>query len=36
VLAVGRDLMWKPLNHKILMLTCDGKKAVHIAVAKVL
>jgi hypothetical protein len=34
--AVGRDLMWKPLNHKILMLTRDGKKAVRVAAVKVL
>jgi hypothetical protein len=34
--AVGRDLLWKPLNHKVLMLTRDSKKAVRIAAVKTL
>lgn len=34
--AVGRDLLWKPLNHKILLLTRDPKKAVRVAAVKVL
>lgn len=34
--AVGRDLLWKPLNHKILLLTRDPRKAVRIAAVKIL
>lgn len=34
--AVGKDLQWKPLNHKILLLTRDAKKAVRVAAVKVL
>lgn len=34
--AVGKDLLWKPLNHKVLMLTRDSKKAVRVAAVKVL
>jgi hypothetical protein len=34
--AVGKDIAWKPLNHKILMYTRDNKKAVRIASVKVL
>ena len=34
--AVGKDLQWKPLNHKVLLLTRDNKKAVRVAAVKVL
>lgn len=35
-MAVGKDLLWKPLNHKVLMATRDKKKAVRIAALKTL
>ena len=34
--AVGKDLLWKPLNHKVLLLTRDSRKAVRIAAVKVI
>jgi U3 small nucleolar RNA-associated protein 10 len=30
-ISVGRDLLWKPLNHQVLLLTRDGRKAVRMA-----
>jgi U3 small nucleolar RNA-associated protein 10 len=30
VMAVGKDTLWKPVNHFVLMLTRDRKKPVRI------
>ena len=34
--AVGRDVLWKPLNHRVLLLTRDSRKIVRIAALKTL
>jgi hypothetical protein len=34
--AVGKDAVWKPLNHRILMLTRDKKSIVRIVAIKIL
>ena len=34
--AVGKDLLWKPLNHAVLLLTRDDRKAVRMAAIKAL
>ena len=34
--AVGKDVVWKPLNHKVLLTTRDSKKAVRVASVKIL
>ncbi|KAJ1437166.1 hypothetical protein B484DRAFT_303359, partial [Ochromonadaceae sp. CCMP2298] len=33
--AAGRDLLWKPMSNKILLLTRDKRKAVRIAAVRV-
>ena len=35
-IAVGRDTLWKPMNHAILMLTRDKKKVVRVVCVKAL
>lgn len=34
VIAVGKDVLWKPLNHKILQMTRNKKKCVRIVALK--
>lgn len=34
--AINKDLLWKPLNHKVLMATRDKRKAVRMAAVKTL
>ena len=34
--AVGRDVLWKPLNHRVLLLMRDSRKSVRIAALKTL
>jgi hypothetical protein len=34
VIAVGKDILWKPLNHKILQMTRNKKKVVRIVALK--
>lgn len=34
--AVGKDLLWKPLNHKVLLAMRDKRKAVRMAAVKTL
>lgn len=36
VKAVGQDLLWKPLNHKVLMMTRDNRKALKLVGLKTL
>ena len=36
VKAVGQDLLWKPLNHKVLMMTRDSRKALKLVGLKTL
>ena len=36
VVAVGKDILWKPLNHKILLLMRDRRRAVRIVALKAL
>lgn len=35
-IAVGRDTLWKPMNHAILMLTRDKKRIVRVVCVKAL
>jgi U3 small nucleolar RNA-associated protein 10 len=35
-LCVGRDVLWKPLNHRVLMYTRDKSKTIRLATLKVL
>jgi U3 small nucleolar RNA-associated protein 10 len=35
-IGVGRDTLWKPLNHAILMMTRDKKKIVRVVCVKAL
>ncbi len=34
--AINKDLLWKPLNHKVLLATRDKRKAVRMAAVKTL
>ena len=34
--AVGRDILWKPLNHRVLLVTRDNRKSVRIGAIKTL
>ena len=36
VKAVGKDVLWKPLNHKILQMTRNKKKIIRIVSLKAL
>ena len=36
VIAVGKDVLWKPVNHKILTMTRHNKKSVRIVGLKAL
>jgi len=36
VIAVGKDILWKPLNHKVLLMTRNSKKSVRIVGLKAL
>lgn len=35
-LAVGKDVLWKPGNHKLLLMTRSNRKSVRLAAVKVL
>lgn len=34
--SIGKDVMWKPLNHQLLLLTRDKKKLVRLTAIKTL